>query len=135
MTVQLLPLPPQLLSHMDRRLPQSIRVCLSFQDVTPSLASVPVRAQVAEFRMTTAESEARKALNRLRRAVEKAQREIVALEGALARAEGPDFPADLYEGMNLSIRQLLDFTEEEATRLQEKILHSGGLEAGRVRRG
>lgn len=85
--------------------------------------------------MTTAESEARKALNRLRRALEKAQREIVELEGALSHAEGTDFPSDIYEGMNLSIRQLLDFTEDEASRLQEKILHSGGLETGRVRRG
>ena len=85
--------------------------------------------------MTTAESEARKALNRLRRAAEKAEREMAALEGALTHAEGTDFPTDTYEEVNASLRRLLDFTEEEATRLQEKILHSGGLEPGRVRRG
>ena len=85
--------------------------------------------------MTTAESEARKALNRLRRAAEKVEREMAALEGALSHAEGTDFPSETYEQMYASIQRLLDFTEEEATRLQEKILHSGGLEPGRVRRG
>ncbi len=85
--------------------------------------------------MTTAESEARKALNRLRRAAEKVEREMAALEGALSHAEGTDFPSETYEQVYASIRRLLDFTEEEATRLQEKILHSGGLEPGRVRRG
>jgi hypothetical protein len=40
----------------------------------------------------SAESEARKALNRLRRAVEKAARELEALVGALRHAEGEDFP-------------------------------------------
>ena len=85
--------------------------------------------------MTTAESEARKALNRLRRAAEKVEREMAALEVALSHAEGTDFPSETYEQMYASIRRLLDFTEEEATRLQEKILHSGGLEPGRVRRG
>ncbi len=85
--------------------------------------------------MTTAESEARKALNRLRRAAEKAEREMDALEGALSRAEGTDFPSETYEDVNTSIRRILDFTDEEAARLQEKILHSGGLEPGRVRRG
>lgn len=85
--------------------------------------------------MTTAESEARKALNRLRRAAEKVEREMAVLEGALSHAEGTDFPSETYEQVYASIRRLLDFTEEEATRLQEKILHSGGLEPGRVRRG
>jgi hypothetical protein len=28
---------------------------------------------------------------------------------------------------------VLDFTEEEGARLQEKILHAGGLEQGRVK--
>jgi len=57
------------------------------------------------------------------------------LEGALVHAEGDDFPQEVYEGVNESIRRVLDFTEEEGTRLQEKILHSGGLEPGRVKRG
>ncbi len=85
--------------------------------------------------MDSAESEARKALNRLRRCVEKAEREVAALRGALLHAEGDDFPADSYAEVEAAMRRLLDFTEEEGARLQEKILHAGGLEPGRVRRG
>lgn len=86
-------------------------------------------------RTTSAESEARKALNRLRRAAEKAERELGELRGALRHAEGGDFPADEYEKAENALRLILAFTDEEAARLQEKILHSGGLEPGRVRRG
>ena len=84
--------------------------------------------------MDSAEAEARKALNRLRRAAEKAERELGALEGALKHAEGIDFPVESYEGVAAAVRALLDFTEEEGARLREKILHAGGLEPGRVRR-
>lgn len=84
--------------------------------------------------MDTAESEARKALNRLRRAVEKAERELEALMGALRHAEGADFPADRYEEIARALVSALDFTDEEGERLREKILHAGGLEPGRVRR-
>ena len=84
--------------------------------------------------MTSAESEARKALNRLRRAMEKAERELSGLEGALAHAEGDDFPAATYDEVRDALRVVLDFTEEEGTRLREKILHTGGLEPGRIRR-
>ena len=84
--------------------------------------------------MDSAESEARKALNRLRRALEKAEREIRALEGALSHAEGDDFPVETYDEVNEAIRRVLDFTDDEAARLQEKILHAGGLEPGRVKR-
>lgn len=83
----------------------------------------------------SAESEARKALNRLRRAAEKVERELDELQGALRHAEGSDFPADEYEKVGDAVRRVLDFTDEEAARLQEKILHAGGLEPGRVRRG
>lgn len=85
--------------------------------------------------MITAESEARKALNRLRRALEKADRELGDLRGALERAEGDDFPTDVYDELEARLRSAVNFTDEEGRRLQEKILHSGGLEPGRVRRG
>ena len=81
------------------------------------------------------ESEARKALNRLRRSAEKAQRELESLDGALRHAEGSDFPVEAYDQVADSLKHVLDFTEEEGARLQEKILHAGGLEPGRVRRG
>ena len=83
----------------------------------------------------SAEAEARKALNRLRRAIEKAQRELDELEGALKHAEGSDFPAQEYADLREQMNRLLDFLESEASRLQEKILSTGGLEPGRVRRG
>ena len=81
-----------------------------------------------------AASEARKALNRLRRSAEKALLDLDALEGALVRAEAEDFPRDAYAAVRARLAELLDFTDEEASRLQEKILHAGGLEPGRVRR-
>jgi hypothetical protein len=82
----------------------------------------------------SAESEARKALNRLRRAVEKAARELEALAGALRHAEGEDFPKEAYDQQLERLDALLGFADEEAARLQEKVLQAGGLEPGRVRR-
>ncbi len=66
--------------------------------------------------------------------MEKAEREMHALEGALVHAEGDDFPAERYEEIANAVRTVLDFTDEEGDRLREKILHAGGLEPGRVRR-
>lgn len=84
---------------------------------------------------TSAESEARKALQRLRRAAEKSLRELDALEGALRRAEGDDFPLERYAELRERLHEVDTFVDEEAQRLQEKVLHSGGLEPGRIRRG
>lgn len=84
--------------------------------------------------MTTAESEARRALNRLRRAVVKSRREMDALRGAIRHAEGSDFPEDAYREAELRLDGLQSFVEEEARRLEAKILRAGGLEPGRVRR-
>lgn len=81
-----------------------------------------------------AEHEARRALSRLRRAVEKADREFATLEGALRSAEGTDFPAEAYDSVRSILGDLEVFMDEESARLQEKILHAGGLEPGRVRR-
>ncbi len=74
-------------------------------------------------------------MNRLRRALEKADREVETLKSALVHAEGEDFPAETYEEVAEAIQRVLDFTDEEGARLQEKILRGGGLEPGRVRRG
>lgn len=79
-------------------------------------------------------SESRKALNRLRRAAQKAAREMEALQGSLRHAEGDDFPEEVYQRQFSALQALLDFVDDEAARLQEKILHAGGLEPGRVRR-
>ncbi len=81
-----------------------------------------------------AASEARKALNRLRRAAEKAVREMEKLEGSLRHAEGDDFPTESYDHARDRLAAVVEFVDDEARRLQEKILHAGGLEPGRVRR-
>jgi len=79
--------------------------------------------------------EARRALSRLNRALEKAQRELDAVAGALRHAEAGDFPASEFDAAADHLRAVVDFVEEQEQRLQEKILHAGGLEPGRVRRG
>ena len=78
--------------------------------------------------------EARRALARLRRAVEKTEHELAGVTGALRHAEAADFPAAAYDAAADHLRAVLVFVDEEAERLQEKVLHAGGLEPGRVRR-
>lgn len=84
--------------------------------------------------MDSAEKEARRALNRLRRAAEKSLREMDALEGAIRNAEGEDFPAETYAEVRSRLDAVMAFAEEEGARLQAKILQAGGLEPGRTRR-
>lgn len=79
--------------------------------------------------------EARRALNRLRRAVLKADSELAAVVGALRHAEGADFPAAEFDEAATRLQEVARFIDEQEQRLQEKILHAGGLEPGRVRRG
>ncbi|MDT8370143.1 MAG: hypothetical protein RQ745_13125 [Longimicrobiales bacterium] len=81
-----------------------------------------------------ATTSARKALARLGRAAEKTERELDALEGSLRHAEGEEFPRARYEEIRTALAAIASFVEEEGARLQEKVLHSGGLEPGRVRR-
>ena len=85
--------------------------------------------------MDTAAKEARRALNRLRHALEKADAELDAVAGALRHAEADDFPAADFEHAREQIWLVAQFVEEQEQRLQEKILHAGGIEPGRVRRG
>ena len=82
----------------------------------------------------SAESRARKALNRLRRAMEKALIELDVLEVALVSVEGEDFPRRAYAGLRSRLSEVLEFTDDEGTRLQEKVLQAGSLKHGRVRR-
>jgi hypothetical protein len=82
----------------------------------------------------SAEKEARRALARLLRALEKSHRELESLERAIRHAEGSDFPTDEYRQAAQRMVELLDFAQEEGVRLEEKILQAGGLEPGRVRR-
>jgi len=85
--------------------------------------------------MESAEKEARRALNRLRRALEKSRKELGLLRSAIRHAEGEDFPLEAYESGGRRLEEVLDFVEEEARRLEAKVLETGGLEPGRIRRG
>lgn len=80
------------------------------------------------------EAEARRALARLRRALEKSDRELGAVQSALRHAEGGDFPVAAFAEADAHIAALLGFIDEQSARLEEKILMAGGLEPGRVRR-
>ncbi|CAN5756681.1 hypothetical protein BH23GEM10_BH23GEM10_01670 [soil metagenome] len=79
-------------------------------------------------------TDARRALNRLRRAVEKASAELETVAGALRHAEAGDFPAADFDAAQAQLLAVADFVDEQEQRLQEKILHAGGIEPGRVRR-
>jgi hypothetical protein len=85
--------------------------------------------------MDEAAKEARRALTRLRRTLEKADSELAAAAGALRHAEGADFPSAEFDGAAQHIADIGVFIDEQEQRLQDKILHAGGLEPGRVRRG
>ena len=85
--------------------------------------------------MAGVESEARKALQRLRRSVEKIRHELESVEGALKHAEGSDFPADDFATIEGRLTEIEQFVDEQSERLEEKMLHAGGLEPGRVKRG
>ncbi|HEX7089324.1 MAG TPA: hypothetical protein VF192_04270 [Longimicrobiales bacterium] len=82
----------------------------------------------------TVEGEARRALARLRRALEKADRELEAVAGSLRHAEAEDFPAAEFEEASSHLSAVHAFVEEQAERLEHKILAAGGLEPGRIRR-
>lgn len=84
--------------------------------------------------MSSVESEARKALNRLRRALEKTRHEVEAVAGALRHAEGNDFPHAAFDEAVNHLKAVESFVDEQAERMEEKILSSGGLEPGRIRR-
>jgi hypothetical protein len=84
--------------------------------------------------MAELEKEVRRALNRLRRAVEKAEREVDGVVGAISHVEGSDFPTHSYEEARQWMANVRGFCDEESARLQMKVLSAGGLEPGRVRR-
>jgi hypothetical protein len=83
--------------------------------------------------MTSADSEARKALNRLQRALEKGRRELRSLSAAVRTDETSEHPGAAYAQAESSLDALLEFVREEGTRLQERVLRGGGLEPGRLR--
>ena len=83
--------------------------------------------------MTTHEAETRRALARLRRAIEKARREIRGLRELLDRSEAEGYPADDYAEMDEHLSAVTDLVGREQARQQAKILRSGGISANRLR--
>ena len=83
--------------------------------------------------MKTPESEARRALVRLRRALEKARREVRGLREALDASEAEGFPGDDYAEMDDHLAAVTDLVNREQARQQAKILRAGGIGPGRLR--
>ncbi|MDE2763303.1 MAG: hypothetical protein OXQ94_10605 [Gemmatimonadota bacterium] len=84
--------------------------------------------------MKTPEAETRRALARLRRAVEKARREVRGLRETLDRAEADGFPGDDYTAMAEHLDAITELVNREQSRQQAKILRAGGIGPGRLRR-
>lgn len=74
-----------------------------------------------------ADREARKALARLRRSVEKAARELTEVERVLQPEEGRDFPSAAFAGAASHLQGVRDFVDEQAERLEAKLLEASGL--------
>lgn len=84
--------------------------------------------------MKTPEAETRRALARLRRAVEKARREVRGLRESLDPAEGDGFPGDDYAAMDEHLAAVSELVNSEQSRQRAKILRAGGIGPGRLRR-
>ena len=84
--------------------------------------------------MTTPEAETRRALARLRRALEKARREVRGLGEGLDESEAEGFPGDDYAEMEEHLAAVMDLVGREQARQQGKILRAGGIASGRLRR-
>ncbi len=84
--------------------------------------------------MKTPEGETRRALSRLRRAVEKARREIRALQQLLEQSEAEGFPGDDYAEMDEHLGEVIELVNREQARQQAKILRVGGIRPGKLRR-
>lgn len=82
--------------------------------------------------MKTPEAETRRALARLRRALEKARREIRGLRELLHQTEADGFPGDDYAEMDDHLVAVVEMVNREQARQQAKILRGGGISAGRL---
>lgn len=84
--------------------------------------------------MTTPDAATRRALARLRRAIEKARREIRGLRELLDQSEADGYPADDYAEMDEHLSAVTELVGREQDRQQAKILRAGGIGANRLRR-
>ena len=84
--------------------------------------------------MKTPEAETRRALARLRRAIEKARREIRGLRELLDQSEAESFPGDDYAEIDEHLSAVTELVNREQARQQAKILRAGGITPNRLRR-
>lgn len=84
--------------------------------------------------MKTPEAETRRALARLRRALEKAKREVRGLREGLDESEADGYPGDEYAEMEEHLGAVTDLVNREQARQQAKILRAGGMASGGLRR-
>ncbi|MYA11190.1 MAG: hypothetical protein F4087_16780 [Gemmatimonadetes bacterium] len=84
--------------------------------------------------MKTPEAETRRALARLRRALEKARREVRGLREGLDESESDGYPADDYAEMEEHLGAVTDLVNREQARQQAKVLRAGGIGPGRLQR-
>ena len=84
--------------------------------------------------MSSPENECRKAINRLRRSVEKSGRELESLKQAIYKVEKESFPDQQYKDAINNLRKIEEFLDGESERLQEKIFSFGDLDPERMNR-
>ena len=85
--------------------------------------------------MKTPEAETRRALARLRRALDKARREVSGLRELLEQAEADGYPGDDYAEMDAHLVAVAEMVSREQARQQAKILQAGGIGRRRMRLG
>ncbi len=81
--------------------------------------------------MKSPDADIRRALARLRRALEKAKREVRGLHEMLDESETDGFPGDDYAEMEELLGRIVAMVNREQARQQAKILRSGGISPGR----
>jgi len=81
------------------------------------------------------ERDARRALMRLQRAVEKVLRELSAVDAALRVAGDGAYPAAEFDEAARHLDAVAAFVDGQAERMQAMTLEAGGLDPDRLRRG
>jgi hypothetical protein len=69
---------------------------------------------------------------RLSRAVEKTARELEVAEAALSGVEGDPLPAAVFEEAAQHLHAVAEFIDEQAERLEARMLELGGLDPARL---
>ena len=84
--------------------------------------------------MSNPENECRKAINRLRRSVEKSGRELESLKQAIYKFEKENFPNQQYKDVSNNLKKIEEFLDSESERLQEKVFSLSGLDPEHISR-